>query len=171
MKLKLGILEVKDMLLTSLYFVNGKMRFTPIRVNYSTEAYINQKGMIFIPKKNERTSLSILREISDDIYKRIGKNEIDCILKEVCGGLLTGYTKCDTGYGIYLNDKEPRIPYTVKKNIQFSLIGFESSQMWSPNSLFFEDIEVDSNSIFKPLPTQKEMDNMQPSLFDDLDNE
>ena len=97
MKLKLGILEVKDMLLTSLYFVNGKMRFTPIRVNYSTEAYINQKGMIFISKKNERTSLSILREISDDIYKRIGKNEIDCILKEVCGGLLTGYTKCDTG--------------------------------------------------------------------------
>jgi len=169
MKLKLGMLEVKDMLITSLYFLNGKMRFTPIRVNYSTEAYINDAGMIFIPKKNDRTSLSILHEINEDIYKRIGKDEIDDVVKEVCGGLLTGYTKCDTGYEIYLDKEEPRIPYTVKKNIQFSLIGFKSSQMWSPNSLFFEDIEVDSNLIFKPLPTQKELDNMQPSLFDDLD--
>ena len=75
------------------------------------------------------------------------------------------------GLGLYLNNKEPRIPIYCKENIQFSLIGFKSSQMWSPNSLFFEDIEVDSNLIFKPLPTQKEMDNMQPSLFDDLDNE
>lgn len=169
MKLKLGMLEVKDILITSLYFLNGKMRFTPIRVNYSTKAYINSEGMIFIPKKDDSTSISILHEINEDIYKRIGKNEIDDILKEVCGGLLTGYSNSVKGNEIHIDKQEPRIPYTVKKNIQFSLIGFKSSQMWAPNSLFFEDNEVDSGICFNPLPTQKELDNMQPSLFDDLD--
>lgn len=169
MKLKLGMLEVKDMLITSLYFLNGKMRFTPIRVNYSTKAYMNDAGMILIPKKDNSSSISLISDVNEDIYCRIGKDEFDDVVKEVCGGLLTGCIKYDTGYGIHLNKEEPRIPYTVKKNIRFSLIGFESSQMWSPNSLFFEDIEVDSDLIFKPLPTQKELDNMQPSLFDDLD--
>lgn len=168
MKLKLGMLEVKDTLITSLYFLNGKMRFTPIRVNYSTKAYINDVGMIFIPKKDNSSSILLISDVNEDIYCRIGKEEFDDVVKEVCGGLLTGYLKRDEGYEIYLNKEDPRIPYTVKKNIQFSLIGFKSSQMWSPNSLFFEDVELDSNSLFKPLPTQKELDNMQPSLFDDL---
>lgn len=169
MKLKLGMLEVEDMLITSVYFLNGKIKFTPIRVNYSTKAYINDAGMIFIPKKDNSSSISLISDVNEDIYCRISKEEFDGVVKEVCGGLLTGYTKCDTGYEVYLNKEEPRIPYTVKKNIQFSLIGFKSSQMWSPISLFLKDIEVDLDLIFKPLPTQKELDNMQPSLFDDLD--